>query len=499
MSETVRGGEAAPEPAAPLATQSPGFPQFLARAWPWAAGVLLAVAVWAVYGPALSAPIVYDDHVTVLLNPSIRHLWPLVDGTGSAPLSPPASNPTSGRPLVNFTLALNYAIGGANPVGYRVFNILLHTLSAWLVWGIVRRTLRLEYFHGRFEHAAEPLALAVALVWALHPLQTEAIEYVTQRTELMVALFYLATLYAGLRYFAAAEPRPRAAWCAAAVTASLLGMACKEVMVTVPIIVLLFERTFIAGTFRAALGRSWPLYAGLAASWLLLLALNAGNPRADSAGFHAGVPLLAYWYTQAKVLLLYLKLAVWPWPLVISYELPLNDTLSAAWPWLLAASVLVVATAVLLWRRRAAGFVGACVLIILSPTLLVPIVREVAAERRMYLPLAALVAWVFCGGYLLLRTAAEALAGGWNPSNTVGPLAAGRLLRRGVARGRSVRRRQHAAVVGVRNERDSLAGRRVASAGQLDRAVQLGARARQGGAFRRGHPVSRACTAGAAG
>jgi tetratricopeptide (TPR) repeat protein len=117
-----------------------------------------------------------------------------------------------------------------------------------------------------------------------------------------------------------------------------------------------------------------------------------------------------WWFTQAKVLLLYLKLTTWPWPLSIHYEMPYLATLGAAWPWLLTVGLLAMTTLVLLWRRSSIGFVFAWVLIILSPTLVVPIVTEVAAERRMYLPLAALVTLLIVGGYALAQQVCRWLA-----------------------------------------------------------------------------------------
>src|SRR5207253_2214235 len=99
---------------------------------------------------------------------------------------------------------------------------------------------------GRFNLSAGWLAPAVALIWALHPLQTETVIYATQRTELLMALFYLATLYCSMRYWLTADSR--ATWLVLAILACLCGMASKEVMVTAPVMVLLFERTFIAGS-----------------------------------------------------------------------------------------------------------------------------------------------------------------------------------------------------------------------------------------------------------
>jgi tetratricopeptide (TPR) repeat protein len=374
------------------------------------AAVLMTGAVWAAYGRSVDTPFLFDDPLSIVNNRSIRRLWPLVgDADHPGPLNPGQYNPVAGRPLVNLTLALNYHFGGLDPHGYHVLNIWLHVLSALVLFAIVRRTLRLPCFQGRFDTAADPLALAVSLVWALHPLQTEAVIYVTQRTELLVGFCYLATLYGSLRYWAATTRGGRATWLALAVLASLAGMASKEVMVTAPVVVLLFERAFVTRSFRRAWQQSWPLYVGLAATWGLLLALNYSGPRSDTAGFHVGVPLAAWWLTQAKVFWMYLKLAVWPWPVAIHYGMPYLDSLAAAWPWLLGTVLVAIALAILLWRNHPVGFLGAWVLLVLSPTLVVPIATEVAAERRMYLPLAALVALVIVGAYLPIQRAVQRL------------------------------------------------------------------------------------------
>ena len=134
-----------------------------------------------------------------------------------------------GRPVVNLSLAFNYATGGLEPFYYHLTNLLVHLLAGLTLFGIVRRTLLLPSLGGRFAEAATPLALAVALIWTLHPLQTGAVTYVAQRYESMMGLFYLLALYAAIRCGTSAHPRR---WAVAAVTASLLGMGCKEVAVS---------------------------------------------------------------------------------------------------------------------------------------------------------------------------------------------------------------------------------------------------------------------------
>jgi protein O-mannosyl-transferase len=369
---------------------------------------LLGAVILVVYGRSLRDPFIFDDETTIANNPSIVRLWPLLgDAQQPGPLNPPRELTTSGRPLVNLTVALNYYFGGVDPEGYHILNLVLHWISTLLLLVIVQRTLELEYFGERFQDSAELLALAVSLLWTVHPLQTETVVYITQRTELMVGFFYLSTLYACQRYWAASSPTSQRKWLILATLTCLAGMACKEVMVTAPVIVFLFERTFITGSFRRALKQSWPLYSGLVLGWGLLAGLNYQGPRSATAGFGLGISAYTYWLTQAKVLLMYFKLVVWPWPLIIHYEFPYLSSVAEAWPWLLPVLLLSLVTTVLLWQRSVVGFAGACVFIILSPTLFVPVTTEVAAERRMYIPLAAILAAVVAGGYAMTRRALE--------------------------------------------------------------------------------------------
>ncbi|HEY2840480.1 MAG TPA: tetratricopeptide repeat protein [Pirellulales bacterium] len=385
-------------------------------------------AVGLIYGRGLRAPFIFDDSVCTEYNASIMRLYPLLrDAEGPGPFSNLSYSPLAGRPLVNLSLAVNYHFGQFDPFGYHVVNMVLHALSAVLLWAIVRRVLLLDYFADKFQRVAAPLALAVALVWAVHPLLTDAVEYMTQRTELMMGWCYLATIYCSLRYFASTAPPGRAMWLLLASLVCTAGMACKEVMVSAPVAVLLLDRTFIAGSFGNAWRRSWPLYLGLSASWLLLFALNYGGPRSESAGFHLEVPAYAWWFTQTKVLLMYLKLVVWPWPMVIHYDMPYLDTIGAAWPYLAPVAALGVGTLYLLWRGTATGFLASMVFLILSPTLVVPITTEIAAERRMYLPLAALVSLLVVGGYAAVQRGADFFAArrgrassGWWPLATLG-------------------------------------------------------------------------------
>lgn len=364
--------------------------------------LVLALVVAAIYARAIDAPFVFDDVHAIVDNDSITRLWPLVgDDRQRGPLNPDETLPVGRRPLANLSLAVDYAFHGLDPVGYRVVNVVLFALAAMLVAVIVRRTLRLDVFAGAFDGSADALALVTALVWAVHPLNTETVVSVNLRTELLAGFFYLVTVWAALREWTA-SPAERTRWIVVAAIAATVGAAAKQTCVTLPVVLLLFEWTFFGRSPLAALRRAPLLYAGVTASWALLVFLHVGT-LSNLVDSRYDVPAWVWYVTQAKVFFLYLKLTVWPWPLAIHYAPDYLRTVGAALPWLLAATAVVVAAGMALWQRRVVGFVGVVVPVLLAPATIVPLIKMMASERRMYLPLVPLLALVVAGGYRVAR------------------------------------------------------------------------------------------------
>jgi tetratricopeptide (TPR) repeat protein len=347
----------------------------------WAA--IIAGMIGLVYANTFTVPFIFDDDNAIVANPTIRHLWPpryLWD-------APPQST-VAGRPLVSATLAVNYAISELRPWSYHVVNLLLHIGCAWLVFGLARHATGQQHLAG-----------ALALVWAVHPLLTETVTYVIQRTELLMAFCYLLTIFSVTR-----------GRHLAAVLACAAGMACKEVMVTAPVAVWLYDRTFMAGSFREAFRQRGGLYAALAGTWAVLAAILLAAPRGETVGFgFSHVTPWQYLLTQSGVMVRYLQLSVWPQPLTLDYfDWPVAKSVADVWlPGLLVAGGMA-GTVWALVRQPKLGFLLAWVLLILAPTSsVVPIASEVVAERRMYLPLIGVVGglafcrgnyrWVLCG------------------------------------------------------------------------------------------------------
>ena len=348
--------------------------------------LLLAGAVGWVYSNALDGPFVFDDLDSIPKNSTIRNLadWRAV-------LSPPATGITvQGRPLVNLSLALNYARGGLEVRGYRLANVLIHLLAAWTLFGLVRRTLELEGIAPRWRERASPVALATALLWAVHPLATAAVTYVVQRAESMMTLFYLLTLYGLCR---AHGSRRSVFWLAVSAGACFLGTASKEAMASAPLMALLYDRLFLSGSFGRALRRRTGYYAALTASLALAvwLVLGSGN-RGGTVGLASGMGAWAYLRTQPMAILTYLRLAVWPHPLIFDYGALVETSPWRVLPAGLAVAALLAATVAALRKAPKAAFAGLLFFAVLAPTSsFIPVATQTLAEHRMYLPLAAAI------------------------------------------------------------------------------------------------------------
>jgi tetratricopeptide (TPR) repeat protein len=171
-----------------------------------------------------------------------------------------------------------------------------------------------------------------------------------------------------------------------------LGMGCKESMVSAPLMVFAYDYLFVTKKWSGALKKHRTLYTGLALSWLVLLSVTIGAPRSMSVGFNLSVTAMDYLQTQAHVLVHYLRLCFWPSPLTVVYDWPIEHSFVHAIPPGLLIIALLAFTVWLLARRHWLAAPWTLFFLVLGPTSsFIPIVSEVAAERRMHLPLLAAV------------------------------------------------------------------------------------------------------------
>jgi Flp pilus assembly protein TadD len=239
------------------------------------------------------------------------------------------------------------------------------------------------------------VGLAVAAVWLLHPLNTQSVTYVVQRCESMMGLCFLAACAGFLR--GATAERHSKWWYAGAWVAALVGVGCKEMMVALPPLLLLLDRTFLTGSWRESLRERWKVLALLAIPPLIgVVALFAsGLVTGKEATVGAGVLLFtpySYALTQTEVILHYLRLAVWPTGLALDYlDWPARQSLKEVWPTALGLGVLLAATTYGVVRNRVWAFPAAWFFVNLAPTSSFVPLQDAAFEHRMYLPLIGVV------------------------------------------------------------------------------------------------------------
>jgi protein O-mannosyl-transferase len=362
-----------------------------------AALIVLGIAVC--YGPALPFPFVFDDRDAVQHNATLAS--PVLA------LTPPLDTPVTGRPVVNLSFAIDRLWAGEAPLGYRLVNLCIHAGNAWLVllllsWAFAREGVA----PGVRAHARE-WALGATLLWALHPLQTETVIYVTQRTELLASTSLLLVLHAARLALQEGAARH---WMLLAVAACVLGTGCKETVIVAPVLVLLLDRAFFSPSLVVALRKHAPLYGGLMIAELPLLVQVLSTPRGDTAGLGLGISPLQSLAVQGAAIAWYLRLSAWPSPLSIVYNWPVHDAIPRYLAQDALLIVIFVVAVVTFVRKPKLGLPAFAFFVLLAPSSsVIPVLTELVAERRMYLPLLCVVVLTIVGLCALFASRAGAV------------------------------------------------------------------------------------------
>jgi len=352
---------------------------------------VIIIATVCAFLTSFGGTFVFDDQANIIDNPQIRELWPL----GSV-----VSN--SSRPLVNFSLAVNYAISELNIWSYHLLNLIFHIVAALALFGIVRRTMFCEKLKATFGASANRLALAAALLWAIHPLQTQSVTYVIQRAESLMGMFYLLTLYCFIR---GVNSNHKTRWHVATLFCCLSGMITKEVMITAPLVLILYDVCFISGSILHSFRRHWGRHLCLLSTALApfaLLAWNLSSDKPATAGFeYQACTPLQYALTQPAIILHYLQLSLWPTSLCFDYQWPIAQEKSGILLTSVVLGAFLLLTLWALWKRHWSGFWSIWFFLILSPTSSIMPIADLAFEHRMYLPLAGIIVLVVVGTFQL--------------------------------------------------------------------------------------------------
>lgn len=382
-------------------TRRPGSAPATTPVWlrPTPVVLLLAGLIVLAYLNSLSNEFVFDDLGLIAKQRSIRNLWNIPTLLG-------LYGDAAYRPLRTVSHALDYFLFGLNPVGYRTVNIALHIFNSALVFSLFRTLLR----------NPRP-ALVAAVLFAVHPVQTESVAYISGRRDLLFSLFYLLGFTWYIRYRETDRPR----YLALTGVGYLLSLLSKEMGITLPIVCVCYDvirsmpaegvsgpatswRALAEGA-RAAIRHNSRLYAVAAGALLSLVVYYVflANPSQQREMYGGGLwPTLL---TGTRIFVHYLKLIVFPVTLNADYSynaFPISYSITEAK--VILAVIILGGTWWGLYRLlsldRWAAFGGLWFFVTLLPVSQIVPHHEIVAEHYLYLPSAGIF---LMGGTLLER------------------------------------------------------------------------------------------------
>lgn len=355
-----------------------------------AVGIIIISAI-AAFANSFKGKFIYDDENALLKNTHIRSLWPL-----SEAMSLPAMNKgltLSGRPILSLTFALNYKLCQYNLWGYHLINFLIHIAAGLLLFGIIHRTLCLPQFKDEFHSSSIWISMIIAVIWLIHPLQTESVTYIVQRAESMMGMLFLLALYSAIL----GMTTNRKKWYIVTFVSCALGMATKEVMVTAPVIIFLYDYVFISQSFKNIFRKRLWLYPALAATWSISIILIIMSKQMITEDV-AKIGCFRYAIQQPASILHYLKMAFWPYPLIMDYGTP-DRSLAVLIITNIIVTVLLIVTAWAIYRKKWFGFIASWFFIILAPSSSFAPTAQIVHDHRIYLPLAGIIAIIVISAY----------------------------------------------------------------------------------------------------
>jgi tetratricopeptide (TPR) repeat protein len=326
---------------------------------------LLTLLSFIAYANSLPNSFHFDDIHGIVTNPTVHNLKKYLPAYFTDPTSFTVAMRQDWRPIVQITYALNYLIGGLDPVLFRLFDLVLHIGAAFLIYVIVAEIAK--GFPPNFPaDAASSRTLSAtfaALLFAVHTVNTEAVNYIWARSSLLVAFFYLLAFYCFLRGPLSWRKERNIFWHLSGVAAYAAGLATKATAITLPAILFLYELLFLNPAqqnplrlFRAEprrLIKYLPLAAlSVAYVVLRLILLPSTLTRIIDSGHDPNYqPPGTYLLTQFRIWVYYLKLFLFPYPLILDFHgFGWSHSLWDIRVWAALAIILTVLS--LAWRLR---------------------------------------------------------------------------------------------------------------------------------------------------
>ena len=370
---------------------------------PWIVFLLLAILATLIYSNTFSASFHLDDTQNIVENSQIKNLSNLLDLSGS-------------RYVGFLFFSFNYRIGQLNVFGYHLVNLLIHITNSFLVYCLVLMLLRIPppplTPHSSRLTVASGIAIATSVLFAVHPIQTQAVTYIVQRFASLATLFYLLSLFLYLKWRLAEQTsRPRSLYYAGALLCTVVAMKTKEISFTLPFILLLVEAIFFRSLTRRQCIALIPFLLTLPIIPLSSRPEQYGDAKTGFALQTTDISRWDYLFTQFRVVMTYLRLLLFPVHQNLDYDYPISHSLLEprvffSFLFLLA---LLTLSLYLLFRQpwpshasRLAAFGILWFFLTLSIESSIIPIQDVIFEHRLYLPSVGFLLSFVSGGSLVI-------------------------------------------------------------------------------------------------
>jgi len=354
----------------------------------WLLLTLLAILVLWIYSNTFEAPFVFDDNLNIQNNTSIRLSKLTLDGFTKAIFK----GYLPSRPIANASFALNYYFGKYNVTGYHIVNILIHIITGIFLYFFVKTTLHLPALQFK-DDTPTWIASFTALLWLVHPLHTQSVTYIVQRMNSLAAMFYILSMLLYVRGRLTVAKGRRWLLLAGCILAGILAIGSKELAVTLPFFLVLYEWYFFQDLSLLWFKRYFISFVGAVALLALLALAYVGTdiwhkiffPSGDS-----GFTLTERVLTEFRVVLVYLRLLLWPHPsqLNIDYDFPLSYSLFEPITTLFAIGTVIGMIGLALYLSKKERVLSFCILWFFGNLVIESsvIMLDILFEHRTYLP-----------------------------------------------------------------------------------------------------------------
>jgi len=348
--------------------------------------LLMVLLVGMIYSNTLESPFLFDDKSNIMKNYDVRMIEISLDTIKKAIWS--------NRPVSMLSFAFNYYFHKLNPFGYHLVNIFIHIIVGILLYVFLKNTFQIlnknkkEYFLSRPENSSAILFLTV-FIWLVHPLQTQSVTYIVQRMNSLASLFYLLAFWSYIK----ARLSGNKIFFIITVISGFLALGSKEIAVTLPFFIFLYEWYFFRDLDFNWLKNQYKWMISISVLFLVSIFIFVGpNPMDKILDGYDVYPFTMFQrvLTQFRVLILYISLIIYPNPsrMILDYNFSVSQSLFSPFTTFISMIIILAILSFAILRARKNPLVSFSILWFFGNLFIESsiVALDLVFEHRIYLP-----------------------------------------------------------------------------------------------------------------